>query len=395
MADINRPSQRFHDLDALRAAAMLLGIVLHATLFVLPEEAYLWPIHDPTAAGDPTYRLLIDAIHGFRMPVFFLLSGFFTALLWQRRGLRTLGMQRLQRVGIPFVIACLTILPLSVWLLSVVAGRQEPYDFPLWILPLIWLQFLGHLWFLWYLLLFAGGLIVMARLGVNFSHPMIWWLLLPASVGLSLVMVEPVFGPDTAVGIIPEPALFFHYACFFYFGVFAYQRDMRAQLWWTAALLPSVAAFGIGEYLLDQYREHNPAVFASFPYQNALLLKSPLTLAGALVETSYAWLMCFGMMGLFRWVASRESFTTRYLSDASYWMYLAHLPLVVLAQWLVIGWPIHYHLKFLLVCGLVTAAVLITYQLGVRYTIIGRTLNGPRTRRQPAPPSQRQSASPT
>ena len=52
MADVSRPSQRFHDLDALRAAAMLLGIVLHATLFVLPVEANLWPIHDPNAAGD-------------------------------------------------------------------------------------------------------------------------------------------------------------------------------------------------------------------------------------------------------------------------------------------------------------------------------------------------------
>ena len=113
------------------------------------------------------------------------------------------------------------------------------------------------------------------------------------------------------------------------------------------------------------------------------MFKSPLTLASALIESVCAWLMCFGLMGLFRWIASRESFAFRYVSDASYWMYLVHLPLVIAGQMLVVGWPIHYHLKFLLVsCG-VTVVLLATYQFGVRYTIIGGMLNGPRTRSSP------------
>ena len=33
---------------------------------------------------------------------------------------------------------------------------------------------------------------------------------------------------------------------------------------------------------------------------------------------------------------------------------------------LVLDWPIHYHLKFLVVCGGVTVVLLATYQLGVR-----------------------------
>ena len=97
--------------------------------------------------------------------------------------------------------------------------------------------------------------------------------------------------------------------------------------------------------------------------------------------------MCFGLMGLFRWAASRESFTVRYLSDASYWMYLAHLPLVMVAQYLTLNLPIHYHFKFLVVCAGVSAVLVATYQLGVRYTFIGRALNGPRTRRRAQPPA--------
>ena len=56
----------------------------------------------------------------------------------------------------------------------------------------------------------------------------------------------------------------------------------------------------------------------------------------AVSETVFAWLSCFGLMGLFRWLLSRPSFIVRYLSDASYWMYLIHYPLVLVAHWVVV-----------------------------------------------------------
>lgn len=68
---------------------MLLGIVLHALLWFIPVA---WPIQEPWAYSRPVetnaYAYLLSAIHGFRMPVFFLIGGFFTAMLWQRRGWR-------------------------------------------------------------------------------------------------------------------------------------------------------------------------------------------------------------------------------------------------------------------------------------------------------------------
>ena len=53
------------------------------------------------------------AVHGFRMPVFFLMSGFFTALLWRRRGLGALLNHRLRRVALPLLIGMFTIVPLT------------------------------------------------------------------------------------------------------------------------------------------------------------------------------------------------------------------------------------------------------------------------------------------
>ncbi len=103
--------ERRHDLDALRAFAMLLGIVLHGALAFIPGA---WAVTDASAEGEGTpFGLLVAAIHGFRMPLFFLMSGFFTAMLWRKRGLRTLMRQRARRVLLPLLIAMLIVIPLT------------------------------------------------------------------------------------------------------------------------------------------------------------------------------------------------------------------------------------------------------------------------------------------
>ena len=75
---------------------MLLGIVLHGALAFIPGA---WAVSDASVEGDGTpYAILVTAIHGFRMPVFFLMSGFFTAMLWRQRGLRALVTHRARRI---------------------------------------------------------------------------------------------------------------------------------------------------------------------------------------------------------------------------------------------------------------------------------------------------------
>lgn len=67
---------RDHSLDALRAAMMLLGVVLHsAASYTVNAERTPWPYQDAqTTVG---FDLLVFTIHIFRMPVFFLVAGFF------------------------------------------------------------------------------------------------------------------------------------------------------------------------------------------------------------------------------------------------------------------------------------------------------------------------------
>ncbi|MEM7275255.1 MAG: acyltransferase family protein [Actinomycetota bacterium] len=100
------PAERLHDLDALRAFAMLLGIGLHAAVPFVPYRR---------SGIDSAEPDLLDGfflfVHGFRMPLFFVLSGFFTTLLWRRRGLRALLGHRLQRVAAPLALGVVTIIP--------------------------------------------------------------------------------------------------------------------------------------------------------------------------------------------------------------------------------------------------------------------------------------------
>lgn len=99
---------RRHDLDALRAFAMLLGIALHGALSFIPE---VWPVTDSSQEAADLFGLAALFVHGFRMPLFFLMSGFFTAMLWRRRGLGAVVRQRFRRVFWPLVLASVTVVP--------------------------------------------------------------------------------------------------------------------------------------------------------------------------------------------------------------------------------------------------------------------------------------------
>ena len=69
---------RFHGLDALRACAMMLGLVLHAAWLMNPAALNI-PTIDASAVRGMGF--VWYAIHTFRMQTFFVLAGFFACLL--------------------------------------------------------------------------------------------------------------------------------------------------------------------------------------------------------------------------------------------------------------------------------------------------------------------------
>jgi len=87
---------------------MMLGIVYHGALSL--ALGFPWFVQDPSANG-PIY-VFQSWVHGFRMPLFFIISGFFTAMLWRKRGASALVSHRFRRVFLPCLVGAVTLVPL-------------------------------------------------------------------------------------------------------------------------------------------------------------------------------------------------------------------------------------------------------------------------------------------
>jgi peptidoglycan/LPS O-acetylase OafA/YrhL len=165
------------------------------------------------------------------------------------------------------------------------------------------------------------------------------------------------FGADTSTGLLPPPHLLLYYGIFFAFGVLYFDaEDKEGRLgrrWWLWFLV-------------------------SLPFLLAGLITLTIKPVSGVFQVLYTWGMIFGLIGLFRRYLSQESPGIRYVSDSSYWLYLAHLPLVIALQAIVRDWPQPALLKFLFICVVATVILLLSYHYMVRYTWIGRLLNGPR-----------------
>ena len=88
---------RLHALDAVRAFALLLGVVFHAGFSFIPGLIPgLWAATDNSPSAPIGVALF--AAHMFRMSLFFFVAGFFARMLFQRGGARGFWSNRLRRI---------------------------------------------------------------------------------------------------------------------------------------------------------------------------------------------------------------------------------------------------------------------------------------------------------
>jgi hypothetical protein len=100
---------------------MLLGIAYHSALsFCLGAG---WVVRDDRQS---TALYVFQAfVHGFRMPLFMLLSGFFTAMLWRKRGIMSLLVNRCRRVLLPCLAGLCTVVPAVHWAETIAEKLQN------------------------------------------------------------------------------------------------------------------------------------------------------------------------------------------------------------------------------------------------------------------------------
>jgi peptidoglycan/LPS O-acetylase OafA/YrhL len=377
------PSQRYHAFDALRATMMLLGLVLHSAVsYTARPLGAAWPYQDQQTSA--VFDLVVFFIHLFRMPVFFVVAGFFGALLFDRDGTGGVARNRLKRVLAPLALGWIVLYPLTAAGFVFARSQGMTAGAPGWEYitsgTFLLTPNLIHLWFLYDLLiLYAAGLVVASLLGrtpdgwrrgveATFSRlvtsawgPIAW----AAATALTLLPMS-IAGLDTSISFTPPLRILIAYGVFFAFGWLLYQRrDLIDALWRRYRWNLLAGAVSSGLYLLTIL--HLPSADAAYSHA-----------AGVATASIAIWLLIFGITGLFVRHYGKPSPLGRYLADASYWMYLVHLPLTIWIPALLANVALPAIVKFAIVLSVTVSTTLLTYYAFVRSTAVGALLNGRR-----------------
>ena len=102
------------------------------------------------------------------------------------------------------------------------------------------------------------------------------------------------------------------------------------------------------------------------------------------------WTWTFGLIGAALTFLSGHSPVRRYIADASYWVYIVHIPLVMALHVLLRDAPIAWPIKYALVLAGTLVPAFVTYELLVRHTHLGWLLNGRRIPWRAKPQAQLQ-----
>ncbi len=364
-------SHRLHSMDALRAVMMLLGVVLHATeLYSMGEDPY-WP-KDPSARS-LSMNYIFGIIHIFRMPIFFLVAGFFGAMLFYERGPLLMIKNRLSRVLFPFVVFLFLLHPFII-----LAWRFTANAFDVGVAEVLTRMTFTpsityHLWFLYYLILITALAFALAKLlkvvptitrkitqsfEWLFRRRLVFILFFSIMMFLILVWMWDTW-ISTPLSFVPNVPVLAAYGMFYLLGWVLFKSKSLLN-----SFLKGDWLFTIIAIVIFTVR------FFMRPYIDDVLY-------GALNAIN-VWFFIFGIMGLFIRYTSKHSAKMRYISDSSYWVYLIHLPLVTFSAGLIADLQVPVFIKFLIVIGLTTLVSFTTYHYLVRRSFIGKFLNGRR-----------------
>lgn len=389
---IHPENARFYYLDNLRAMAMLLGILFHASLAYMPINYETWVV------SNTTHSQSLEAIayftHLFRMPLFMLVAGFFGHYLLMKHGVKGFIKNRSLRVLTPFVILLPILLPalIGVVVYAAYTAQNRPpalmfivnnYQNP----EVMNTQFSTmHLWFLYNLMVFYVSALLLIKLlpfsinkwlsglsPITLKVVLLLWLPLILVPALYVQITPPALTPDK---IYPQLWSFGYYGIYFALGwLFFSNRHLLDGLesYWVLLLALSIALFAVVYSLyprtLSFEQVLHPDNFTVEPVRHGIL---------AVLQGFVSVYMVFVCLIIGKRFFNLHNKFFRYLADSSYWIYLIHPPVVIYIQVILLDKEWNVWLEFLLT-SLVTFAVgLLSYQLLVRYTPIGWMLNGRR-----------------
>lgn len=389
------PGQRLPAVDAVRAGAMLLGVVLHACAPYMHVHmgGLVMPVQEPAPSRAPD--IVFWLLHAFRVPAFFVVAGCVARLLLARRGPAEFLRNRWRRVGIVLLVAypVVTLAMYPTWLWGWVARGWAGWGhlFALKYGPDLQRAVWGfnQLWFLEYLLVYCLALWAWERWRTRRAPedqaapapldaaPSPARQRVPGflniAVPIACVTLWPAWYVDFRNAYLPHPPALVYYAMFFLLGV----RLSRAGFDALARVAPLLLLAGLAlaapylKIIFAQVREtmHGQRQGVPEALHDRVLL--------ALASTGIAFAWSLGWLGLAARVVGRPGRLARFLIDASYWVYLTHLVWIGLGVMLLHRFvppgALGPEARAALVAGFAAALSLATFA-PVRSTRLGRWL---------------------
>ncbi|HDZ9830287.1 TPA: glucans biosynthesis protein MdoC [Yersinia enterocolitica] len=321
-------NQREYFLDAIRAYLMLLGIPFHLSLIYSSNH---WAVN--SSHPSLVFTLLNDFIHAFRMQVFFVISGYFSFMLYQRYERQRWLQVRMERVVIPLITAIpLITLPQFFLLKNYTNKLQDWNSFTIYqkINIAIW-EVVSHLWFLLTLALLTGLCFYLFQKMKNKQHSVPGLIKRMNNIGkISLLLFVFIFIYSVIRRIIflLNPEILFNsvfnffvmetvfYLPFFLLGAYSFIYPPLKQVFLTfspGALIASILLFAA--YYLNQHI--NTAQFFSFELDLIIKALIGVTMTNVVYSLGHR---------LLNYPSARVT----YLVNASLFIYLVHHPLTLI-----------------------------------------------------------------
>lgn len=369
------PPQREFFLDSIRAWLMLLGIPFHISLIY---SAHRWHVNSATASWYLT--LFNDFIHAFRMQVFFVISGYFSYMLFLRYPRRKWWKVRVERVGIPMLTAIpLLTLPQFIFLQQI---KGQWHNWPSLSLyqkynTLVW-DLVSHLWFLLVLVILTTcALILFQRLKKNnrlflqaaYTQPLtmkklsvLFFVLglLYAALRRGLFILHPALLSDGLFNFTVMQTLF--YLPFFLLGALIFKNaQLKAQFIAPSRGCQAGAALAFIAYLLNQH--YGSGDLWLYETESVITMVLGLWMVNVVFSFGHRFL-------------NGHSARITYFVNASLFIYLVHHPLtLVYGAWIT---P-HIHSSLLGFAGglvFVIGIALVLYEIHLRIPLLRFLFSG-------------------
>lgn len=370
----NAPQQREYFLDSIRAWLMLLGIPFHLSLIY---SSHQWHVNSVTSSAGLT--LFNDFIHAFRMQVFFVISGYFSYMLFQRYPLKRWWKVRVLRVGIPMLTAIpLLTLPQFLMLQSVKGQAEtwhllsgyEQYN------ALAW-ELISHLWFLLVLIVLTTIGMAMFKYLDNVlgkkqprvkKAPTLGKLsllflalgILYAATRRLILIYYPALLSDGLFNFIVMQTLF--YLPFFILGALIFKRDaLKALFIHPSAGCTFGAAIALAAYILNQRYGRGDAWL--YEAESCINMMMGLWMVNVVFSLGYRLL-------------NVQSARITYFVNASLFLYLVHHPLTIFFGAFITPYIASNLLGFVLGLVFVIGCALLLYEVHLRIPLLRFLFSG-------------------